>query len=339
MQWYYSKNGSQLGPVDDAELQRLAQSGELTPESYLWNETMGEQWKPASSIESLFSEAKELTPPSLPTTDGTTPNRDLMKMARESLKGHWAMAVLIILLYLVIVESPQLVRTTGTPNPLLQQLLHPGTYSPSHHPVVAHAVQWPGIIISLVCSLLTLFLTPPLMLGLFYFFLNLAKRSKAEIGDLFIGFRSGASYYWKTIGVTLWIGLIVIGWTLLLIAIPIGIVFGLSFSNHFVTSPWMQPIIVILGLLGTVGLIIVMYSYVMTYFILAETPDTPVFDCIRRSKHMMAGRKWKFFMLQLIGWSLLALLTCGIGFLWVGAYSIAAKTHFYLDVKGRAPLA
>ncbi|MEI6323346.1 MAG: DUF975 family protein [bacterium] len=340
MQWYYSKNGSQLGPVGDTEIRRIARSGELSPGDFLWNESMGDHWQPASSIADLFSSDGGTIPPSLPGTDGTTPNRDLMKMSRGALKGRWAMAVLVFLLYIVIVEAPQLVKVP-TQQPSIFALLQ-GHASGSHQPLVSsmphHDFSWVKTSISLACSLLSIFLTPPLLVGLFFFSLNLARGVNIQISDLFIGFRKGASYYWKTVGMTLLVGLILIGWALLLVGVPIGITLGLGSSNHFSTSPWIHPVIVSLALLGMVALIIVIYSYAMVFIILADTPTTSALDCIRMSKRMMSGRKWKFFMLQLrfLGWSLLALLTCGIGFLWVGAYSMTAKAFFYLDVKGRA---
>lgn len=342
MQWYYSKNGSQLGPVDDTELRRIARSGELTPRDFLWNESMGEQWQPASSIAGLFFSDAGTVPPTLPATDGTTPNRDLMKMARGALKGHWAMAVLVFLLYIVIVEAPQLVKVP-TQQPSIIALLQahaPGSHQPLVSPVPHHGFSWVKTSISLASSFLSIFLTPPLLVGLFFFSLNLAQGVETRISDLFIGFRMGASYYWKTVGMTLLVGLIVIGWALLLVGIPIGIALGLSISNHFSHSPWINPVIVLLALLGMTALIIVIYSYAMAFIILADTPTTSALDCIRMSKRMMSGRKWKFFMLQLrfLGWSLLALLTCGIGFLWVGAYSMTAKAFFYLDVKARTSI-
>ncbi len=342
MQWYYSKDGSQFGPVDDTELRRIARSGELTPGDFLWSESMGEQWQPASSIADLFSSDAGTIPPVLPVTDGTTPNRDLMKMARGALKGRWAMAVLVFLLYIVILEAPQLIKLP-TQQPSIIALLQghaPGSHQPPFSPMPHHEFSWFKTGISLACSLLSIFLTPPLLVGLFFFSLNLAQGVETRISDLFIGFRRGASYYWKTVGMTLLVGLIVIGWFLLLLGIPIGIAIGLGVAYHFSVSPWTHPVIVLLALLGMTALIIVIYSYAMAFIILADTPTTSALNCIRMSKRMMSGRKWKFFMLQLrfLGWSLLALLTCGIGFLWVGAYSMTAKAFFYLDVKARASI-
>ena len=64
MEWYYAKNGSQFGPVDDEELHRLAREGGILPEDLVWNASMGNQWITASSIETLFP--RPATPPPIP---------------------------------------------------------------------------------------------------------------------------------------------------------------------------------------------------------------------------------------------------------------------------------
>ena len=71
MFWYYSKHGNQFGPVDDGELHRLARQGGILPEDLVWNVTMGDQWMPASTIESLFP--RPATPPLIPNKEEVTP--------------------------------------------------------------------------------------------------------------------------------------------------------------------------------------------------------------------------------------------------------------------------
>ena len=41
MQWHYTKQGQQFGPVDDAELCRLAQRGEIAPDDLVVIEDVG----------------------------------------------------------------------------------------------------------------------------------------------------------------------------------------------------------------------------------------------------------------------------------------------------------
>lgn len=81
--------------------------------------------------------------------------------------------------------------------------------------------------------------------------------------------------------------------------------------------------------------IIKSYSYSMTAYILKDNPDLKYNGAIERSMAMMKGHKFDLFYLQLtfIGWGLLCLLTCGIGFLWLSPYMSSAMANFYENVK------
>ncbi|MBQ1256842.1 MAG: DUF975 family protein [Clostridia bacterium] len=81
--------------------------------------------------------------------------------------------------------------------------------------------------------------------------------------------------------------------------------------------------------------IIAAYSYAMTGYILAENPNLPAREAIRKSKAMMQGNRTRLFCLHFsfIGWSILSSLTFGIGNLWLTPYRKAAEAAFYLDLK------
>jgi uncharacterized membrane protein len=59
---------------------------------------------------------------------------------------------------------------------------------------------------------------------------------------------------------------------------------------------------------------------------------------ILESWRMMRGRKGKLFCLELrfIGWALLCLLTCGVGFLWLTPYFQVSLSRFYDDLRPAA---
>jgi len=54
MEWFYAKEGKQLGPVSSDELRRLASEKSLGPTDLVWKEGMA-NWRPASEIEGIFS--------------------------------------------------------------------------------------------------------------------------------------------------------------------------------------------------------------------------------------------------------------------------------------------
>ena len=86
--------------------------------------------------------------------------------------------------------------------------------------------------------------------------------------------------------------------------------------------------------------IIKSYSYAMTPFIL-EDDDEEVSgnEAIEKSMRMMDGHKWELFCLDFsfIGWILLAILTLGIGCLWLYPYINTARAAFYEELKAQQP--
>ena len=76
-------------------------------------------------------------------------------------------------------------------------------------------------------------------------------------------------------------------------------------------------------------------AYSQLFYILAEDPDISAQDALRKSEAMMYGHKWQYFWLVLsfIGWSILCILTLGIGYLWLIPYMNVSFANFYMDVK------
>ena len=64
--WYYAKNNQKFGPIDAAELKRLAANSVLVPEDLVWKEGQP-KWVRASSVKGLFPSHGSLaaTPPTL----------------------------------------------------------------------------------------------------------------------------------------------------------------------------------------------------------------------------------------------------------------------------------
>ncbi len=138
----------------------------------------------------------------------------------------------------------------------------------------------------------------PLYLGFTVLFLSVI-RSRGEVGQLFSGFQQ----FGRATGTYLLMMLFILLWMLLLI----------------------------------VPGIIMSYAYMMTFYVLADDPSVGPMEALRRSKEMMRGHKWTLFCLyfRFLGWALLCLLTCGVGYLWLMPYMQAATAHFYEDVRPR----
>lgn len=74
MQWYYSKNSTQLGPVSDDELRAKLTSGEVTGKDLVWRDGMPD-WQAAAAVEELRGALVRdpLAPPMLPAGGVSSP--------------------------------------------------------------------------------------------------------------------------------------------------------------------------------------------------------------------------------------------------------------------------
>jgi len=142
-----------------------------------------------------------------------------------------------------------------------------------------------------------LLIVGPFTLGITIYFLKFVRGQQPRIEEIFNGFK----LFGESLGLYLLMALFVLLWTLLLI-IP-GIIMSFAYSQAF--------------------------------FILADNPNMKTTDILRTSNAMMKGYKMKYFLLGLsfIGWSILCVLTIGIGFLWLSPYIKVSFTNFYEDVK------
>jgi uncharacterized membrane protein len=144
-----------------------------------------------------------------------TPNADLMARARASLKGKWGTAAAITFIWLLI---------TGAPGAILH-----------------------------VSGILNLIVGGPMLLGLYAFFLRIARGREAKVNQLFEGF----SAFGVSVGAYILTLIFTLLWTMLLI-VP-GVIAALSYS--------------------------------MTFFIIADNTTIDALQAIRQSKAMMRTRK------------------------------------------------
>ncbi len=307
MQWYYAVNGQQNGPVEEDVLSALARDGKLKPDDLVWNTTLGNQWAKASTVPGLFAgQTVDNTPPpegppllstwsSSTSCRSQTPNRDLMSEAQHSLSGNWGLAVGTGLIYIAI-------------------------------QIVLGVVPFVGGVISFVIS-------GALTLGWMMFFMGVARRESLSLGLMFQGFnRFGTAFL-----ASLLMALLIFAWMLPgIVVMIIAVVAGARTAFHGAApSPALLILLVPLALLIIIPVVLAQLRYSMTYFVMADDPDVDALDAIRRSTQMMRGNKWKFFCLQcrFIGWSLLCLLTLGIGFLWLTPYFWTSVARFYEDLR------
>ncbi len=97
--------------------------------------------------------------------------------------------------------------------------------------------------------------------------------------------------------------------------------------------------IFLFSLLFIVPGIIAAFNYAMARYIVAEHPEIKARDALKISTAMMKGNRWRLFCLEFsfIGWALLSALTFGIGDLFLTPYRSAAVAAFYRDLTIERP--
>ena len=108
-----------------------------------------------------------------------------------------------------------------------------------------------------------------------------------------------------------------------------------DFVRIFVTLLLRYIYIILWTLLLIVPGIVKSFSYAMTDYIMKDDPEIKNNEAIEKSMAMMQGHKWELFLLYLsfIGWFILAVLTCFIGFIFLVPYMEAATAAFYEELK------
>lgn len=227
-------------------------------------------------------------------TGGRMPNPDLRRMARETLAGNWAIAVVVTFLYY-----------------LLQQL-------GAMIPVAGAIVQW--------------IIMGPLSLGFYAYFIGLYRGEPVEVGTLFSGFSQFAKglgiYFVTTIIVSL-VALLAAAPGIVLI----GLAFTGDYPAPE-ESPYFVPGIFVAVIPAIIASIYMYLRYAFVYFVAGDHEEIGVFDCIKRSTQLVNGHKKKLFFLWLsfIGWHILGALALFVGLLWSMTYMYAATAAFYEDL-------
>ena len=227
--------------------------------------------------------------------------------ARQSLRGNWGLAILASIIASVFGVSTgngsfnfnfSSSDLENTESPELEAFLEEITlFLEENLPIVLTFV---GVFaaVGFIMSLVMFFLGSIISVGYQKFNLNLVDGNRVEIGTLFSYFKN-----WK---------------------------------NLLVANIYVNVYIFLWSLLCVIPGIVASYKYAMVPYILAEKPHLTAQEALSQSSMLMQGNKWDLFKLQLsfIGWILLSLLSCGIGYFWLIPYMNASYAEFYRRISG-----
>ena len=226
--------------------------------------------------------------------------QDFRDRARAALSGNWALAVgtgfvaSLLGAYTAFGSGGGSSSSSSTSEEDMEYL---ASSVPEEVMIAIVAVLAVIAIVAVVYAIIMFIIGGPITLGYVKFNLNLVRGQNPQFRDLFTQFgRLGESLVMQLLR-----GIFIFLWTLLLI-VP-GVIASLS--------------------------------YAMAPYILYENPGMSGYEAIQQSKALMDGNKWRLFCLNFsfIGWSLLCILTCGIGIFWLRPYQEAAYAIFYEEIK------
>lgn len=159
--------------------------------------------------------------------------------------------------------------------------------------------------------------------GYALFFLNMACRRSCDVSDLFYGFR------WQFKKCLTLSGLFTAVYFIL--QLPYNVCLGMFQQTNNIY--WLMAAL----LTATAALILgTLFSLAFSqcYYLMLDFPDYSVDQLLFGSLHIMKGHMGRLFYLQVsfIPLILLALLTCGIGMLWLRPYMQMTYTCFFLNL-------
>lgn len=178
------------------------------------------------------------------------------------------------------------------------------------------------LIALLIGAVISLF-TNVFSVGYALFFLNMACRRRCEVSQLFYGFT------WRFDKCLTLSGFFTV------ISLVCKMPYQLCCSMFIQTRSmiWlMAALLLICVSIIVIALVSLLFS--QCYYLMLDFPDYTVQQLLRSSMQIMKGHMGRLFYLQVsfIPLILLALLTCGIGMLWLEPYMQTTYACFFLDL-------
>lgn len=159
--------------------------------------------------------------------------------------------------------------------------------------------------------------------GYALFFLNMACRRRCDVSQLFYGFKW---QFDKCLALSGFFALASLAYTL-----PFQLCLGMFAQTR--EMRWlMASLLAVCALLVAHTVFSLFFS--QCYYLMLDFPDYTVRQLLQGSVQIMKGHKGRLFYLGMsfIPLTLLALLTCGVGVLWLGPYMHTTYACFFLDL-------
>lgn len=217
-------------------------------------------------------------------------------IAKAQLKNKWVSLIFVCVIYFLVLNSISLFEFTFEYNPAVISPDGMGIifalFDYSSYGGAVFAYIFFAVVLSLLISPI---LYGVMSVGFSKYMIEFVKEGKTDWNSLFSGINNFKANYFLAFRYCLYI--------------------------------FLWSFVPIVGFIKT-------FSYALTFYIKAVNPELSSKECITLSRKFMNGHKWDMFVLMLsfIGWALLALLTLGIGLLWLNPYMEVTHANVYVDI-------
>lgn len=237
---------------------------------------------------------------------------EFKQLARSILQGNYGTFVGTYVLCLVIIYLAS----------MLSVFIFPGN-------------DWSTIITRQIVNILFSIVTGIFPVGLLWQSLSASRGNSISVSNLVHGFKHHPDRF---IVVQLISSLISLVCQLPAIALLAYMYVGRTQSLGHLAALTLTHILPLIALYFIGGIVsyIIWLRFSLTSYLLLDNDDMSTLTALRTSAALMKGHKLRYFYLYLsfFGLSLLATLSCGIGYLWVGPYMTVTMTQFYREVAG-----
>jgi uncharacterized membrane protein len=223
----------------------------------------------------------------------TTPICELTAAARAGLAGNWGKSIGVAVIYFLLIAGISSVPLAG--------------------------------------NLIQLIVAAPLVVGFHCYFLATVRRQPNPFELLFEGFnRFGTAWCAYML-----VFLIIMAWTIPSAILIAGIMPFIHPDPAVFPEYTVWALAAALMLILCAFLILLQMRYYLVLYAVADDPSIRAREAVRRSVELMRGNYWRLGLLWLrfVGWQILAVLTMGIGLIWLIPYVAAATAAFYTDLS------
>ncbi len=368
MNWFYVEGGQQRGPVTQEEFDRLAATGVIADNTLVWREGMA-AWQPWSSLRPVGAQPGAVSdiPPIVtpgPASDPIpAPAPGRVRCAEcggdfateETLRyGERHVCATCKPRFLQrLSEGAALLRQAGRPVSPEQVLARDyqvdigscasraHTLITSNYGLLLAAAVVVGLILAaagmipLLNLIVPLFLTGPLVGGLYRLYLARLRGQPADFGMAFSGFSSD---YWQLVLCQMFPSLL--GFAIM---IPMAMIMGpaaIFLGRANITSGAMATgaVAIFAGLMIFILIILGIYFYISWYFALRLVADKgfQFWPALQLSRRVVGKHWWGVFWFSIVSGVLMVLgaLLCLFGLLYTGPLYVAMSSYLYEDIFG-----